>query len=133
MRAPPEAATETSGSRRSSARSAARVNFSPTTDPIDPPRNEKSITASATGVPPIAAAPTTTASRRPVAPAPRSSRSGYGRESTNSSGSDDSRSAANSANVPSSTSCTIRSRAVTGKWWPQFVHTRRLRTISSSR
>ena len=92
------------------------MNFSPTTDPIDPPRNEKSITESATAVPPIAAAPTTTASRRPVVRIAASIRSGYGRESTNSSGSDDSRPAASSANVPSSAICTIRSRAVTGKW-----------------
>ncbi len=44
IRAPPEALTTMSGSRDSSAASAARVTFSPTTAPIEPPMNPKSIT-----------------------------------------------------------------------------------------
>ena len=45
MRAPPEADTDTSGTPSSPAASHARTNFSPTTLPIEPPMNEKSITA----------------------------------------------------------------------------------------
>ena len=37
MRAPPLAEKLTNGARSSSARSAARANFSPTTEPIEPP------------------------------------------------------------------------------------------------
>ena len=39
MRAPPEAQNITAGTCRSSARSNARVIFSPTTEPIEPPMN----------------------------------------------------------------------------------------------
>ena len=81
-----------------------------------PPRKVKSITASATGISPMVAAPTSIASCRPVARSAASSRSGYGFESTNSSGSIEIRSRAISLHEPSSVSCTIRSRAVTGKW-----------------
>ena len=48
-----EALTTISGIVDSRACSAARVTFSPTTAPIEPPMNPKSITQSATGVPPI--------------------------------------------------------------------------------
>ena len=51
MRAPPDAETTISGSRSSSACSAARVTFSPTTVPIEPPMNAKSMTHIATFVP----------------------------------------------------------------------------------
>ena len=44
IRAPPDAETTTSGTRSSSAPSAARATFSPTTAPIDPPMNAKSMT-----------------------------------------------------------------------------------------
>ena len=46
MRAPPDAVTATSGTFRSTAESAARASFSPTTLPIEPPMNAKSMTAS---------------------------------------------------------------------------------------
>src|SRR5947207_1858572 len=52
MRAPPEAQTTTSGMRSASARSARRVSFSPTTEPMLPPRKAKSKTPSATRAPP---------------------------------------------------------------------------------
>ena len=50
---------------------------SPTTLPIDPPINRKSMTASATGRPPIFPTPLTTASARPVFLRARASRSSY--------------------------------------------------------
>src|SRR5689334_24507919 len=53
MRAPPDADTMTSALRVASERSAARVIFSPTTLPMDPPMNSKSITTSSTGLPPM--------------------------------------------------------------------------------
>ena len=54
IRAPPEADTMISGIRRARAASAERATFSPTTLPIEPPMNEKSMTQIATGRPPIA-------------------------------------------------------------------------------
>ena len=66
MRAPPEALTTTSGMRSRSARSMMRANFSPTTDPMDPPMKAKSITASDTGMPSSLPHPTTIASGRPA-------------------------------------------------------------------
>ena len=62
MRAPPELVTETSGMPRSAAESHARENFSPTALPIEPPMNEKSITASSNGWPSSVAWPITIAS-----------------------------------------------------------------------
>ena len=56
----------TSGTRAASASSAARVTFSPTTAPIEPPMNPKSMTQMATGVPPMVPVPHTAASRMPV-------------------------------------------------------------------
>ncbi len=76
IRAPPDALTTMSGTRRSRAASAARVTFSPTTAPIDPPMNPKSITQMATRWPPMAPVPQTAASRMPVAAWAASSRSG---------------------------------------------------------
>ena len=67
IRAPPDALTTTSGIRSARACSAARVTFSPTTAPIEPPMNPKSMTQIATGRPPIAPVPQTAASRMPVA------------------------------------------------------------------
>ena len=52
----------TSGRDSAIARSTARQNFSPTTIPMDPPRNEKSITASITPRPRMKALPTRMAS-----------------------------------------------------------------------
>ena len=76
MRAPPEAEIDDERHARSIARSAARANFSPTTDPMLPPRNEKSMTMSAVGVPPMVHDPTIAASRRPVERSAARSRSG---------------------------------------------------------
>ena len=56
--------------------SAARVTFSPTTAPIEPPMNPKSMTQMATGVPPMAPVPQTAASRMPVAAWAAATRSG---------------------------------------------------------
>ena len=76
IRAPPDALTTISGVRVSSAYSAARVTFSPTTAPIDPPMNPKSMTQIAIGVPARVAVPQTAASRIPVATWAAASRSG---------------------------------------------------------
>ena len=51
IRAPPDAETTMSGIRSARASSAARVTFSPTTAPIEPPMNPKSMTQIATGWP----------------------------------------------------------------------------------
>ena len=75
MRAPPEAETEISGTPASAALSQARANFSPVTDPIDPPMNEKSITASSHRSSSIVALPMTIASPSPVANSASASRS----------------------------------------------------------
>ena len=75
MRAPPEAEMEMSGTWAAAALSQARANFSPVTDPIEPPMNEKSITASSHGSRSIAALPITSASPRPVAISASASRS----------------------------------------------------------
>ena len=76
MRAPPDEATDISGIESSSARSTARANFSPTTEPIEPPTNSNSIVASAQRCPSISARPTTIASSSPVAAAAAARRSG---------------------------------------------------------
>ena len=75
MRAPPEAETEISGTPASAALSHARVNFSPVTEPIEPPMNAKSITASSHGSSSIVALPITSASPSPVATSASASRS----------------------------------------------------------
>ena len=67
IRAPPDADTTISGRRLARAYSAARVTFSPTTAPIEPPMNPKSITQIATGRPSIVPVPQTAASFIPVA------------------------------------------------------------------
>ena len=67
IRAPPDAETTISGTRSARACSAARVTFSPTTAPIEPPMNPKSMTQIATGRPSIVPVPQTAASRIPVA------------------------------------------------------------------
>ena len=65
--AEPDALTTRSGIRSARACSAARVTFSPTTAPIEPPMNPKSMTHRAISCPPIAPVPQTAASRIPVA------------------------------------------------------------------
>jgi hypothetical protein len=76
IRAPPEAEATRSGVRLASAASAARVTFSPTTAPIEPPMNPKSITAATTGRPSIVPVPHTAASRIPVVSCAAAIRSG---------------------------------------------------------
>src|SRR5438445_251688 len=63
IRAPPEADTMMTGNFDSVAFSMARVTFSPTTEPMLAPRNEKSITAITTSWPLILHKPVCTASR----------------------------------------------------------------------
>ncbi len=76
IRAPPLADTTTRGMRSRRAASAARATFSPTTAPIDPPMNPKSMTQIATGRSLILPVPHTAASRMPVASWAAASRSG---------------------------------------------------------
>ena len=76
IRAPPDAETTISGMRSEAAPSAARAIFSPTTAPMDPPMNPKSMTATATGRPSIRPLPQIAASRIPVATWAAASRSG---------------------------------------------------------
>jgi len=123
MRAPPDADTTTSERRSASARSAARVIFSPTTLPIEPPMNSKSMTTSSTGFPPIVALPAMAASFSPLFSCAAAMRSGYGLLSTNPSGSPEARSLSCSANDPLSTSISMRSRAPIRKWCSHFEQT----------
>ena len=62
MRAPPEQETTTSGSFSAIAFSIARVTFSPTTTPIEPPMKPYSIAAITVRRPPIVPTAETTAS-----------------------------------------------------------------------
>src|SRR5713226_1833194 len=62
IRAPPDAETMTTGRCLSIASSIARVSFSPTTEPMLPPRKPNSKTARTAGNPPIEAMPQITAS-----------------------------------------------------------------------
>ena len=87
MRAPPEHETVTTGMLWSMPRSIARVIFSPTTEPIDPPRKVKSITATTTRRPFTKPKPERSASFSPVLRCASLMRWPYGRWSTNLSGS----------------------------------------------
>ena len=69
MRAPPDALTTTSGTRRSAARSQQRASFSPTTLPMLPPRKPKSIDATTQGWRPIVRSAAIMASVPPAASA----------------------------------------------------------------
>jgi hypothetical protein len=62
MRAPPEQETITSGSLSAAAFSMARVTFSPTTTPMDPPMKPYSMAAMSVVIPPMGATAVTTAS-----------------------------------------------------------------------
>jgi hypothetical protein len=126
MRAPPELQTATRGSPSAAARSAQRQKRSPTTLPMLPPMNPKSITAITQSLPWIWALPTTRASDKPVLSWADRTLSGYGSRSTNSSGSSDSTDAHSSRNEPSSTSCRSRSRALIRSWRPHDGQTDRL-------
>ena len=125
MRAPPDAETETSGTPASAARSHARANFSPTTLPIEPPMNAKSMTASSHACALDLAAHRTRSRRRaPSRSRPRRAArcTGGGRRTRAGRPSEARR--RSSTNAPGSTSCSIRSRAPTRKWWPHCGHTR---------
>jgi len=76
MRAPPEAEMMISGYFRSMARCPSRAIFSPTTEPIDPPMNAKSMTARHTGIPPSCPVKVRIASPSPAAPVAFLSRAG---------------------------------------------------------
>ena len=128
IRAPPEAETMTSGLRSAKARSAARVSFSPTTLPIEPPMNSKSITARTIGIPEIVASPVRTASLCPLLACAAAMRSGYGLLSTKPSGSDETMSASVSLNDRGSARSSMRPAASSLKWWPHFWHTLLLRS-----
>ena len=93
----------------------------------------KSITASWQGSPSISARPITIASPSPVFSSASARRSVYGRRSKKPSGSAERSSPSSSAKDPVSASCSIRSRAESGKWWPHWGHTPWLRSSSSSR
>ena len=76
IRAPPDALTTMRGTRSASAASAASVTFSPTTEPIEPPMNAKSMTQIDTGIARDAPVPHTAASAAPVAARAWARRSG---------------------------------------------------------
>ena len=116
IRAPPDADTMTRGFRSEYARSAARVSFSPTTLPIEPPMKSKSMTARTIGTLEIRASPVRTASLCPLFACAAAIRSGYGLVSTNPSGSDEIMSASISVNDRASARSSIRARAPSLKW-----------------
>ena len=70
MRAPPEQETTINGMRSRAAFSTARVTFSPTTTPIEPPMNPYSMAAMTAGVSPTVPTAETSASSDPVLRAP---------------------------------------------------------------
>ncbi len=76
MRAPPVADTMTSARRSAIAASIERATFSPTTEPMLPPMKKKSITVTATGLPPRVATPDSAASFMPVSSWAARNRSG---------------------------------------------------------
>src|SRR5881396_696277 len=87
MRAPPEDETTTRAERFSSDRSMARVIFSPTTEPIDPPMKLYSMADKTTGTPSMCPSTLTTASRTPTFSGRDVRLSLYGLVELNSSGS----------------------------------------------
>ena len=110
MRAPPDEEMMTTGRRPSSARSIARVIFSPTTTPMLPPMKLYSIAATTVSIPSRRPEATITASLRPVDSIVAFKRVLYGFVSVNCSGSVDTRFLSYSLHTPSSNS--IRRRSV---------------------
>ncbi len=102
--------------------SIARVIFSPTTDPIDPAKNLKSITAIIAFCPPMVRRPETTASSSLVFSRRIAVFSAY---PLNPSGFADTSPASVSSNDPGSASISIRSRDPIKKWCPQCWQTLR--------
>ena len=86
-----------------------------------------------TACPSIVAAPAIIASPRPVATSASLRRSVYGRRSVNASGSAERKPSAIGRKLPGSASCSTRSSAPTGKWWPHTLQTRSSSRNSSSR
>ena len=111
MRAPPEVDTMISGWLSASERSAARVIFSPTTEPIDPAMKKNSIAPITTGMPSSVPEPTTIASDGPTLSSASRSRSRYFLLSRNFSGSDERRFVSSSTYSSSSKSILSRSGA----------------------
>ncbi len=109
--APPDAETMTTGRCLSMASSIARASFSPTTEPMLPPRKPNSKTASTVGCPPIDAMPQMTASSVEVFWAAARTRSRYFLVSLNASGSVVASAVSRSSNEPASAIWLIRSRA----------------------
>src|SRR5579884_226311 len=130
MRAPPLAQKQTSGARSASACSAARVNFSPTTEPIEPPMKANSNAQATSGRPLSCPCMATSASFSPVSRCAAARRSLYFFESRNLSASTGSSSANSSSLVSGSNSAASRRRAPIGRWKPHFGHTSRLRSSS---
>ena len=91
-----------SPARSSIARSIARVTFSPTTEPIEPPMNEYSMAEMTTGMPPIVPRVFRTASLWPVRSRDSAIRSRYGFVSRKLSGSTETRFPSNSSHFPPS-------------------------------
>ena len=83
MRAPPLDVMQTNGTRLSYATRTPRTKRSPTTEPIDPPMNSNSNTASTSGVDLMLPCITTSASVSPVSSSAADRRSGYLRVSLN--------------------------------------------------
>ena len=100
--------------------SMARVIFSPTTDPMEPAKNLKSITAIIARWPPMVRRPATTASSRPVFSRRIAIFSAY---PWNPSGLAETNPASVSSNDPGSASIAMRSRESIRKWWPQSGQT----------
>ena len=125
IRAPPDAETTISGTRSARACSAARVTFSPTTAPIEPPMNPKSMTQIATGRPSMrAGAPDRgVAHARSRAGRPRS---GPGRSSGRRTRADPPTRGRRRARRTSRGRGAARgaSAADSRKWWPQVGQTR---------
>ncbi len=115
IRAPPEHETTISAAFDASARSAARVIFSPTTTPMLPPMKPYSMDAITTGIASSVPLPTTIASLSPVDLMLASSRLRYGLVSVNVNGSSERRSGSWSVHAPSSNSIRSRSAAVMRK------------------
>ena len=115
IRAPPLVEMMITGSFFFVPASIRRVSFSPTTDPIEPPRNEKSMMPSATRCGPIRHKPVITASFSPVLFWYRSSLDGYEATPVNSRTSTLRMPASVSLNDLSSTSDASRARAAIGK------------------
>src|SRR5437867_6767428 len=133
MRAPPLVEIMMTGSSFSVPLSIRRVSFSPTTEPIEPPRKLKSITPSATRCSPILPMPVTTASFRPVAFWCSLSLALYDATPLNPKTSTLPRLSSISWKVQVSTNECMRSRERIGKWCWQLRQTFRFSSNSLSK